>query len=178
MASAAANEGMTSAHKQLGKGSFNVTGGGNWAVVGPGFTGRLPRGVIRVNSPYNRIWVIGRTYIRGASDLANVHRIQAKYAITPLSKFGTSHAAPRPKHIVTSSTETAIPGTQPGEDPLAFYAALGWEMRTFPAPARDRPLLNRIRAIGVGPGLAPATAHLSTAMFQGLRDAVTQGRPS
>jgi hypothetical protein len=166
---------MTSAQKQLGKGSFNVTDGGNWAVVGPGFTGRLPRGVFRVNSPYNRVWVIGRTYISGASDLANVHRIQAKYAITPLSRFGTSYAAPRPAHIVTSSTETAIPGTQPGENPLAFYSALGREMRTFPAPARDRPLLNRIRAIGVGPGLAPATAHLSAAMLQGLRDAVTQG---
>jgi hypothetical protein len=119
------------------------------------WTGRLPRGVIRVNSPYNRVWVIGRTYISGASDLANVHRSQAKYAITPLSKFGTSYApprpapraprpapraprpaprAPRPEHIVTSSTETAIPGTQPGENPLAFYAALGREMRTFPAP--------------------------------------------
>ena len=166
---------MTSAHKRLGKGSFNVTGGGNWAVVGPGFTGRLPRGVIRVNAPYDRVWVIGRTYIAGPADLANVHRIQAKYAITPLSKFGTSYMPPRPTRIVSSSAETTIPGTQPGEDPLAFYAALGRELRAFPAPARDRPLLNRIHAIGVGPGLNPATAHLSAATLHGLRDAVTQG---
>jgi hypothetical protein len=166
---------MTSAHKQLGKGDFNVTGGGNWAVVGPGFTGRLPRGAIRVNAPYNRVWVIGRTYIRGPSDLDGVHRIQAKYAITPLSKFGTSYTAPRPKHIVTGSTDATIPGTQPGEDPLTFYAALGREMLRFPAPGRDRPLLNRIRAVGVGPGLSPATAHLSAATLQGLRDAVTKG---
>ena len=42
---------ITSAHLKMGAGDFNVTGGGNWAIVGPGFKGRLPRGVIRVNSP-------------------------------------------------------------------------------------------------------------------------------
>ena len=28
---------ITSAHLKMGAGDFNVTGGGNWAVVGPGF---------------------------------------------------------------------------------------------------------------------------------------------
>jgi len=104
---------MTSAHKQLGKGDFDVTGGGNWAVVGPGFTGRLPRGAIRVNAPYSRVWVIGRTYIRGPSDLAGVHRIQAKYAITPLSRFGTGYTARAPS---TSSPARPI-RRSPGHSP-------------------------------------------------------------
>jgi hypothetical protein len=166
---------ITSAHLKMGAGLFNVTGGGNWAVVGPGFHGKLPRGVIRVNSRYDRVWVVGRTYLRGPQDLGNVHRIQDEYSITPLSKFGTAYKPPRPKKIVTKTTETTIPGTQPGEDPLAFYAALGKEMLKFPAPAADRPLLAQFKTVGIGPGLNPANAHLSADMLSGLRAAVTQG---
>ena len=166
---------MTSAHLKMGAGDFNVTRGGNWAVVGPKFKGKLPRGVTRVNSRYDRVWVIGRTYLRGPKDLGNVRRIQDKYSITPLAKVGTRYKPQRPKKIIKKSTEATIPGTRPDEDPLGFYAALGKEMLKFPAPAADRPLLARLRAVGVGPGLRPARAQLSADTLRGLRDAVKQG---
>ena len=67
-----------------------------------------------------------------------MHRIQDEYSITPLSKFGTAYKPARPGKIITKSTNATIPGTQPGEDPLAFYTALGKEMLKFPAPAADR----------------------------------------
>ncbi len=166
---------ITSAHLKMGAGDFNVTRGGNWAVVGPGFKGKLPRGVIRVNSRYDRVWVVGRTYLRGPKDLGNVHRIQDEYSVTPLSKFGTPYQPPRPKKIITKSTVATIPGTQPGQDPLAFYAALGTEMLKFPAPAADQPLLAQLRAVGIGSGLSPANAYLSADTLRGLRDAITHG---
>ena len=96
-------------------------------------------------------------------------------AITPLSKFGTGTSRSGPKKITARSAGATIPGTQPGEDPLAFYAALGQEMLKFPAPAADRPLLDQLKAVGVGPGLSPAKAQLSADTLRGLRDAVTQG---
>jgi hypothetical protein len=166
---------VTSAHKRLGRGDFRVTGGDNWAIVGPGFKGKLPAGVTRVRSPYNRVWVIGRTYIRGRSDLPNVHRIQNRYSITPLSRFGTGWKPPRPRHVDRTPNEATIPGTQPGENPLDFYAALGRQMRKFPPPARDRPILKKLRGVGIGTGLDPASAGLSAATLHGLRDAVGQG---
>ena len=166
---------ITSAHRKMGAGDFNVTHGGDWAVVGPHFKGKLPRGVVRVNSPYNRVWVVGRTYLRGPRDLRNLHRIQNKYAITPLSRFGTRHKPRRLKKISAPSAGATIPGTQPGEDPLAFYDALGQEMLKFPAPPADRPLLDQLKAVGVGPGLSPTRAQVSADTLRGLRDAVTQG---
>ena len=166
---------ITSAHRKMGAGDFNVTHGGDWAVVGPHFKGKLPRGVIRVNSRYDRVWVVGRTYLRGPKDLRKLHRIQDEYSITPLSRFGTRYKPRPPRKIITKSTEATIPGTQPGEDPLAFYAALGQEMLKFPAPPADRPLLEQLKAVGVGPGLSPTKAHLSADTLRGLRDAVTQG---
>ena len=166
---------IASAHLKMGAGQFNVTGGGNWAIVSPRFKGTLPHGVIRVNSPYDRVWVIGRTYLRSPQDLGNVHRIQDEYSITPLSKFGTAYKPARFTKIIRKSTPATIPGTQPGEDPLAFYTALGKEMLKFPAPAADQPLLSQLKTVGIGPGLSPANAHLSADTLRGLRDAVTQG---
>jgi hypothetical protein len=167
---------ITSAHLKLGAGDFGVTGGGNWAVVGPSFKGKLPKGVIRVESKYSRVWIIGRTYTRGPSDLAAVHQIQNGYSIVPLSSFGKPHVPPPAKPTGGSGAAT-IPGTLPGENPLDFYAALGKEMLQFPAPAADQPLLAQLRAIDVGPGLDPEhDATLSTALRNGMDAAVRQGQ--
>jgi hypothetical protein len=166
---------ITSAHKQMGAGQFRVTAGGNWAIVGPGFKGRLPQGVIRVDSPYTRVWVIGRTYVRGPSDLPAVHRIQDHYSVTPLSAYGTDYTPPKPTRIIRNVTTATIPGTQPGQDPLQFYAALGREMARFPPPVADRPILAELKRAGIGPGLDPAKSGLSADELNGLRDAVRQG---
>jgi hypothetical protein len=166
---------ITSAQKRMGAGQFRVTGGGDWAIVGPRFKGRIPPGVTRVDSKYNRVWVIGRTYVRGPSDLTAVHRIQDQYSATALSAYGTDYKPPKPRRIVRNVTEATIPGTQPGEDPLRFYAALGREMLRFPPPAADRPILAKLERAGISPGLDPAKAGLSADELRGLRDAVQQG---
>ncbi len=166
---------VTSVRRPLGRGDFGASGGGDWAVVGPRFRGRLPRGVKRVTSRYDRVWVIGRTYLRSASDLRNVRRIQDEYAITPLSKLGTGFRPQEPRRIDRELEEATIPGTQSGEDPLEFYGALGREMRRFPAPAADKPLLYQLRLVGIGAGLDPTKAALSAETLRGLRDAVNQG---
>ena len=86
----------------------------------------------RVRSRYDRVWVVGRTYLRGAKDLGRLHRIQDAYSITPLSKFGTRFKPRRHRKVETTPTAAHIPGTQAGEDPLAFYAALGAADATVP----------------------------------------------
>ncbi len=169
---------ITSEHvgRGAGAGSYGVTGGGNWAVVPPHFHGKLPRGVKRIDSPYTRVWIIGRTEIRGKSDTAAVDKIQRGYTITPLSKYGQDYAPKAPRHAKRTLTIATIPGTQPGQDSLQFYAALGRELKLFGPEPGDRALLAQLRAIDVGPGLDPATdPNLSAATLQGMRDAVTQG---
>jgi hypothetical protein len=159
-----------------GAGSYGVTNGGNWAVVPPHFHGTLPHGVKRIDSPYTRVWIIGRTEIRGKSDTAAVDKIQRGYTITPLAKFGQHYTPNAPKHIRRTLTMATIPGTQPGQNPLAFYAALGRELEQFGPQPGDHALLSQLRKIDVGPGLNPVTdPNLSPATLQGMRDAVTQG---
>jgi hypothetical protein len=104
---------------------------GDYAIVAPGWHGRLPRGVKRIRSPYTRVWLIGRTYIKDAADTPNVVRIQNEYSLTPLDKWGTKYRPRRPKHVVARSTKYTVPGTQPGQDPLAFFDALGDQLEQF-----------------------------------------------
>jgi hypothetical protein len=151
---------ITDVHGKPGHGAYGVTSGGNFAVVPPGFKGKLPKGVKRINSPYNRVWIIGRTYIRNAADTKAVNKIQDGYKIVPLSKFGKPFTPKAPKKIRRTAVAAQIPGTAPGDNPIQFYVALGKAMAQFPGPAADRPLLNQLKAIGVGPGLNPKTAGL------------------
>jgi hypothetical protein len=152
---------------------------GNYAITAPGWHGRLPHGVARIRAPYSRVWIIGRTYIRNAADTQNVVRIQNRYGLTPLSKwarFGASYRPPRPKHVDRKDFQYKVPGTTTGSDPLAFYDALGTQLKRFPPPAADRPLLRRLASVGIGPGLHPrGETGLSAATLQGLRDGVAAG---
>lgn len=149
---------------------------GNYAVVPPGWRGRLPAGVKKIRSPYTRVWVIGRTYIKNATDTPNVVKIQNGYSLTPLDKWGKSYRAPRPRHVVKTSTKYTIPGTQPGQDPLAFFDTLGDQLKLFPPPAEDRPLLAQLTGVGIGPGMHPSSdPRLDAATLAGLRASVAAG---
>src|SRR5581483_4393954 len=149
---------------------------GNYAVVPPGWHGRLPRNVKRIHSPYSRVWVIGRTYIKNAADTPNVVRIQNRYSLTPLNKWGTKYTPPRPKHVNLTPTNFAIPGTEAGADPLQFFDALGDQLKRFPPPARDRPLLKQLATVGIGPGRHPSSEPgLDASTRTGLRDALAAG---
>jgi hypothetical protein len=149
---------------------------GDYAVAAPGWHGRLPRGVGLIRSPYTRVWIIGRTYIRNAADTPNVVRIQNRYSLTPLDRWGTRYVPPRPARVNRRSHTFTVPGTTPGSDPLRFFDALGDALRQFPPPRADRTLLASLAGVGIGPGLHPSTeSRLNAAVRTGLRDAVAAG---
>jgi hypothetical protein len=105
-----------------------------------------------------------------------VVKIQDEYSLTPLSKWGTNYRPPRPEHIRRKPKEYTVPGTAPGQNPVAFFDALGDQLKRFPPPARDRPLLRRLATVGIGPGMHPSTSPaLDAATRQGLSDAIAAG---
>ncbi len=123
-------------------------GPGNFAIVGPRFKGKLPRGLRRINSAYERVWVVGRTLVNGPSDLPAVHRVQDGYKLIPLAKykrFGLSWHPPRPHRIITKHTTYTEPTG------LAFFDALGDALAQNPPPARDQPILRELATVGDRP---------------------------
>ena len=147
-------------------------GPGSFAITGPGFHGRLPRGVRRIRSAYQHVWLVGRTLVGGPADLPAVHRVQDGYRLIPLRAFrkrGLAYAPPRPKQIITTHTKAVEPTG------LAFLDALGDALAQNPPPARDAPILAELATAGIGPGLHPSQESLSTDVIAGLTAAVANG---
>jgi hypothetical protein len=149
---------------------------GDYAIVPRGWHGRLPRGVKQIRSRYTRVWIIGRTYIKNAADTPNVVRLQNTYSITPLDRWGSAYKPPQPRHVQRHIHLYAVPGTQPGDSPLAFFNALGEQLKLFPPPAADRPLLKQLAEVGIGPAMYPGSSRrIDAATRKGLTDAVAAG---
>jgi hypothetical protein len=150
-------------------GSVNETKPGDYAVVGPdGGHVDLPQGVHRIKSKYNRVWIIGRIYIKGEDDTAAVNEIQDEITVTPLRKYGKRGWKPKPPR--NPDTTVDDPGLPAG---LAFFDKLGELLERYPPPAADQPELDELAAIGVGPGLTPSTnPDLSADTLAGMAAAV------
>jgi hypothetical protein len=63
------------------------TQAGNFLVTPPGWSAAVPAGFARISAPTPYVWIIGRTKTDGAADYDAVHKIQAGYKVTPLSRW-------------------------------------------------------------------------------------------
>lgn len=126
--------------------------------------------LLSIDVNYTRIWIIGSTQLKGKNDLANVHRIQDGYTLTPLNEYGTDQDHQRPAHPQTTVKSHSLPSG------LQFFDVLGQLLKQFPSPAADRAELQTLAEVGIGPGKQPsANRHLSSDTLRGLQDAVAAG---
>ncbi|MGF2056091.1 DUF1254 domain-containing protein, partial [Vagococcus fluvialis] len=63
------------------------TSGGTYAIVGPNFSGDLPKEMIKITAPTYIGTVIGRYLVKGEDDLPNVVSIHKKMAVASLSEW-------------------------------------------------------------------------------------------
>lgn len=119
---------------------------GDFAIVGPGWSGELPSGVQRLDpAPTPWVLVLGRTAIDGPEDLPGAHAVQGEYRLTPLSLWGV------PDAIVPDRREVFTPA--PASDPLAPWKALNAMLAENPPPPHHAVVVDQWRDIGIGPGL-------------------------
>lgn len=140
---------------------------GHYAVVGPGWTGTLPKGVVRLpTAPSNSVLIFGRTLITGAADLPAVQALQRQYRLTPLAQWGKpAQNQPENRAVWQPFDEKT--------DPLAHWKTMNRAMAENPPDARHAVLLKQFSDIGVGPGLD--VDKLDPATRRGLVRAAREG---
>ncbi|MCP9272149.1 DUF1254 domain-containing protein [Mycolicibacterium arenosum] len=122
------------------------TEAGEWVIVGPGYTGKLPSGLPVIAAPTPYVWIIGRTQTNGVVDYPAVHVVQDGYTITPLDKA--------PEHSVDADYDVT---TEPlkivnGMTALDYFAYAAKLLSVIPPHASDFSQLARIALLGIAPG--------------------------
>jgi hypothetical protein len=125
---------------------------GNFLVTPPGWSGTVPEGITRISAPTSYVWIIGRTKTDGAADYDAVHKIQAGYKVTPLSRWGK---APEPVAVTIdpSVDMKTPPKSQVDAMPAAKYFTYAAELlKLNPPHITDEPIIAQMRRIGIEPG--------------------------
>jgi len=128
------------------------TGAARFAVVPPGWQGRLPEGAQRIDAPTPYVWILGRTQTNGPKDYEAVRKVQDAYTITPLSQFGK--ASSQPTATIDPTVDMQTPSVTQVETMAVgrFFQYAAELMKVNPPHGTDQPIVARMRRIGIEPG--------------------------
>ena len=137
-----------------------------YAITGPTWSGTLPAGVTEYKSPTGLVWILGRIYCTGTpADYAAVHALQDKFSLVPLSSYGKPYT-PLPGTVDAAFDMKT--GVRDQVDALSvndYFNYLARLMKTNPPAAADAPIVEKMKAIGLGAGerlSIPASSAHST----------------
>ena len=143
---------------------------GNYLFVGPRWKGVVPKGIKKVfRAETEFIGTLTRTQLDGPDDIAAMQAIQARYQLTPLSRF-TGRPAPKPAPAVAWPAWDAKKA-----EGIGFITYLNALLPFMPTVPAEKAAFARFAKIGIGPGkpfdpdkLDPA---IRTAIEEGIADA-------
>ena len=124
----------------------------DFLITPPGWEGKAPGEFTRIAAPTPYVWIIGRTKTDGPADYDAVHKIQAGYKVTPVSRWGK---APEP---VTAKTDPAVdmktpPMVQVDTMAVRTYFSYAAELlKLHPPHPTDQPIIAQMKQIGLEAG--------------------------
>jgi hypothetical protein len=138
-----------------------------YALVAPGWQGKLPEGVIRIDVPTPTHFIIGRIFVADLKDVPAVNELQKQVTMTPLSHYGKKYTPPKVK---------VVPAKKYSGD-LAFFEQLGDTLVINGAPETDAGLLGLLKNIGLTTDHGFDPSALSDGEKKALAQAVKDGLP-
>lgn len=125
---------------------------GHYMVVGPGWKGNIPEGVGKIQSPTNMTWLIGRIQTNNIKDYANVHQLQKKFALTPLSGWHTGSLNSAFAKKTDPSKPRDTKAMVAAMNAQTYFSTLTRLMGEQPPAAADAPILKTLAEFGIVPG--------------------------
>ncbi|WP_263418008.1 DUF1254 domain-containing protein [Terriglobus albidus] len=146
-----------------------------YALVGPGWSAKLPDHVVRIDAPTNLVWLLGRTQTNGVADYDNVHAFQRGMRLVPLSQYPGQDQKPTPPVTRPAMSGPTAPEQIKAMTPEAFFAAFATAMKINPPHAEDAPVMQQLARIGLVPGQdfdpSKLTAEQRAALEEGVKAA-------
>ena len=137
----------------------------NYALVAPGWNGKLPKGVIKIECPTPTGFIIGRWFVASEKDVPAVNALLKQVSMTPLSAYGKTYTPPKVK---------VVPAKKYTGD-LAFFEQLGDVLALNGAPEADAGLLGILKNIGLTESHGFDVSALSEGEKKALAKAVLDG---
>ena len=135
------------------------------ALVGPGWSGKLPAGIERLEAPTDKVFVILRLAVDGEADMANIKALQAKSEFKPLSNY-----------LAKTDPKPAPAPTNPGyKGPLSDFEWIGDLIAKNRPPAEEAGLMGMFERIALSPDYGFQEDKLSDAQKKGLARAAKDG---
>ncbi len=145
---------------------------GNFGLTPANWRGTLPLGVARIDAPTPFVWIIGRTKTDGPADYDAVHKIQAGYKVTLLSRWGKSPTPPKvtiDPAIDMKTPPKALADNMPASKFFAYAAEL---LKVHPPHTTDQPIIAQLQRLGFVPGKSFDPEKADPA----IRNALASGR--
>lgn len=142
----------------------------DFVLVGPGWEGALPAGLIPVRVATHEAWVLGRVMVRGADDLPTAVALLDRFETVPLADWR------RGVRREPTTVEPAAAAPWSPLESLDFFAALNRWLRGQPRRADEAALMAQFDAAGFGPGVEFDLARVGEPTRRGLQRAVEEAR--
>jgi len=137
------------------------TKAGRYALVPPGWSGKLPAGVKRLDVTTNKVWLWGRLRIAQGEPAAPVLALQKQFKLEPLNG-------------VASKTDTLAPLPSIAGDEFGFMKHLAFALKDNKVKPADKALFAQFARIGLtADGFDPSKLSPETkkGLLRGLDDA-------
>lgn len=145
------------------------TGAQKWAIIGPGWKGKLPPGLKTCKSPTGIVWVLGRIRCTGTpEDYVAVHALQDQCSVVPLSAYGKPYT-PTPG-VVDPQVDMKTP-VREQVNALSignFFNRLAYLMKDNPPARADARMVKKMARLGIIPGKPFDMNRFDTAVVQTL----------
>lgn len=143
-----------------------------YAILGPNWSGTLPKGMTGLRSPTNLVWVLGRIYCTGTpADYQAVHALQDQFKVVPLSAYGKSYTPPPGKGDPSIDMKTAVRDQVDKLDAGAYFKLLAALLKDNPPAPEDAPMVAKLARLGIVPGQDFDLSKLAPAVAKGLERA-------